>query len=101
MRDAVAGDDPIAVRAAARTRLAAWLLHGPAQLRIGPHAGAVAGVVQAGAVVYAYPEITGYFLQWLAWRVHAGQAPADLRVRAHAAQAWLARWAADSATQHR
>jgi hypothetical protein len=99
MRDAVAvaGDDAIGARAAARTRIAAWLLHGPAQLRAGAHAGAVGGVVHAGAVTYAYPEITGYFLQWLAWRVHMGHASTALRDRAQAAQAWLARWAADPA----
>jgi len=99
MRDHVAtlADDAIDARAAARTRLCDWLLHGPAQVRAGPHAGAVAGVVQSGVVVYVYPEITGYYLQWLAWRAHAGHAPADLRRRAHAAQAWLARWAADAA----
>ena len=96
MRDAVAADDAVAARTAARTRIAAWLLHGPAQVRTGAHAGAVAGAVQSGSVVYAYPEITGYFLQWLAWRVYAGHAPDDLRPRAEAAQGWLARWAAGS-----
>ena len=49
--------------------IAEWLLRGPAQLTSGPHAGAVAGLIEAGQRPgYAYPEITGYYLQWLAWR---------------------------------
>jgi hypothetical protein len=83
-------------RAAARTRMAAWLLDGPAQLRDGTHAGGVAGCVQQnGAPVYVYPEITGYYLQWLAWRASQGDAVAQVRPRAVAAQAWLARWSAE------
>ncbi len=93
--------------AAPAAALARWLLAGPAQLAAGPHAGAVAGCVDAGGRAgYAYPEITGYFLHWLAWRAAAergrrtrttgiGTATADaagLRARATAAQGWLARW---------
>ena len=53
----------------ADTRIAAWLHDGPAQLRSGEHAGAVAGTLDAsGAASYVYPEIAGYYLQWLAWR---------------------------------
>jgi hypothetical protein len=97
MRDAaeaaVADVEPAALRAAARARLAAWLLNGPAQLRDGPHAGAVAGVIAAHAPAYVYPEITGYFLQWLAHRALCGEEAARLRARAQSAQAWLCRWA--------
>lgn len=83
---------------AAPERLRAWLLAGPAQLREGPHEGAVAGVIGAhGDPAYVCPEITGYFLQWLAWRVQAGDDPWPLAARAAAAQAWLARWAASAA----
>jgi hypothetical protein len=73
--------------------IAEWLLRGPAQVMSGPHAGAVAGVVDAdGQASYAYPEITGYFLQWLAWRAsHRGSSP-ELVSRAAAAQQWLAHW---------
>lgn len=50
----------------AAARLRHWLLHGPAQLSDGRHCGGVAGRISAGAPVYVYAEITGYFLHWLA-----------------------------------
>jgi hypothetical protein len=74
--------------------IAEWLLRGPAQLTAGPHAGAVAGLIEAGQRPgYAYPEITGYYLQWLAWRAarNGGAAP-ELVERAEAAQRWLVHW---------
>ncbi len=44
-----------------------WLIEGPAQLKSGPEAGAVAGTIESsGAVHYVYGEITGYYLHWLA-----------------------------------
>ncbi len=58
-----------AARAAA-VRLRHWLLHGPAQLSDGRHCGGVAGGISAGAPVYVYAEITGYFLHWLADLTH-------------------------------
>jgi hypothetical protein len=72
---------------------ATWLLAGPAQLRDGPHTGAVAGCLDdQGLAAYLYPEITGYYLQWLAWRARQhGAAPAE-RAAALAAQRWLAYW---------
>ncbi len=74
-----------------------WLIDGPAQLRSGPERGSVGGVVDAdGVVEYAYPEITGYYLQWLAWRADRGGATAVLSERATAAQRWLARWVAST-----
>jgi hypothetical protein len=89
-------------RTAARERLVAWLLEGPAQRRDAPHAGAVAGVLEAAdAPAYVYPEITGYYLQWLAWRACAGTARDALATRAAAAQSWLARWAADAVPRTR
>ena len=90
-----------AARVAARARLAAWLLDGPAQLREGPHAGAVAGVVRGHGAAYVYPEITGYYLQWLAGRARAGDAPAALAARAEGAHAWLSGWAQSSCPQAR
>jgi len=79
-----------------QARIAQWLLQGPAQLRNGEHAGSVAGLVEMGhSPSYAYPEITGYYLQWLAWRaMRYGHHP-DLARVAAAAQAWLSRWIAD------
>lgn len=90
-------------RAAARERLTGWLLEGPAQRRDGPHAGAIAGVLDSSddAPAYVYPEITGYYLQWLAWRALAGTPRATLAHRAQAAQSWLARWARDSVPRTR
>lgn len=73
--------------------LTRWLLEGPAQLASGPHAGAVAGMLEAdGRAAYAYPEITGYYLQWLAWRAAIGDAAPPLARRAVAAQGWIAAW---------
>jgi len=73
-----------------------WLLDGPAQLSAGPHAGAVAGRVDlSGNAAYVYPEIAGYYLQWLAWRARTGVDPATLAVRASGVQRWLHVWLAD------
>ena len=82
-------------RAEARSPLA-WLLDGPAQLAAGAHAGAVAGRVDlAGNATYVYPEIAGYYLQWLAWRARTGVEPARLAAKAAAVQRWLRVWLAD------
>ncbi len=79
-------------------RLADWLLEGPAQLRSGPQRGAVAGLVDAdGRAQYAYPEITGYYLQWLAWQATRHGRSEALAARAEAAQHWLGQWLADAA----
>ena len=78
-------------------RLTDWLLEGPAQLRSGPHRGAVAGLVDAdGRAAYAYPEITGYYLQWIAWQAKRHGRSEPLAARAAAAQDWLGRWLADA-----
>ena len=91
-------DAPDATAGAAQETLAQWLLHGPAQVRSGPHAGAVAGTIdRSGEATYAYPEITGYYLQWLAWRAATHGATKELALRAEAAQRWLARWLNDPA----
>ncbi|MEO7810981.1 MAG: hypothetical protein ABIR73_02945 [Usitatibacter sp.] len=78
---------------AAERAIGNWLLDGNAQLRTGPHAGGVAGAIDAdGRPLYLYPEITGYYLQWLAWRASRyGAAPAIVQ-RAAAAQRWLTAW---------
>jgi|CXWL01.1.fsa_nt_gi hypothetical protein len=53
--------------ATAAAALREWLIAGPAQLKSGPEAGAVAGTIDAsGHADYAYGEITGYYLHWLA-----------------------------------
>jgi hypothetical protein len=73
--------------------IAKWLLTGPAQVRTGTHTGGVAGCVAAGGSPnYVYPEIAGYYLQWLAWRAQRfGNSPA-LADGAAAVQGWLAVW---------
>ena len=51
-----------------------------AQVATGPHAGAIAGCITAsGSPSYVYPEIAGYYLQWLAWRATAIRHSADRR----------------------
>ncbi len=75
--------------------LAHWLLRGPAQLADGPHAGAVLGSVAVhDSAMYGYPEITGYWLQWLAWRSRRAGSVATFAPHAAAAQRWLGVWLA-------
>src|SRR5437868_11167441 len=72
-----------------------WLLDGPAQQTDGTHIGGVAGCVDIdGRAAYVYPEITGYFLQWLAWMAHCNGRETVYQSRAEAALDWLARWLA-------
>jgi hypothetical protein len=78
---------------ATRAAIAAWLLHGGVQLTAGENAGAVAGWLSpSGRIDYVYPEITGYYLQWLAWHALRHGDVADLDSRADAAQRWLSKW---------
>ncbi len=86
---------PIATEfVAAAQRIDDWLLHGPAQVRSGPRSGAVGGSFDAdGGARYVYPEITGYYLQWLAWCSRHAPDQSGLATRAAAAQAWLGAWA--------
>lgn len=77
----------------AAARLREWLLHGPAQQRHGAHAGGVAGTLDgAGHAQYVYPEITGYYLHWLA---EAAPGQAQAREAAMLALQWCAREFAD------
>ena len=79
---------------AARTaaaRISAWLLSPQVQLPDGVHAGAVAGATdRGGRARYAYPEITGYYLHWLA-EAHLCQPRSDLGIAAARAAEWSAR----------
>lgn len=61
---------------------------------IGPltSAGAVIGSFDPdGRARYAYPEIAGYYLSWLAWLSASGSAPTQLN-QAIAVTTWLQRW---------
>jgi len=72
------------------TALVRWLLAGPVQRADG----GVAGWVDArDRAAYVYPEIAGYYLQWLAWRATQGDGHDPLIRRAEATQRWLAQWA--------
>jgi hypothetical protein len=79
-------------REQAQRAIGSWLLDS-VQLRAGPHAGGVAGAIDGGGrPLYVYPEITGYYLQWLSWRASRQTATPALTQRAVAAQRWLASW---------
>jgi hypothetical protein len=77
-----------------RAALTSWLLGEHAQVTSGTHAGAAAGWVdREGRASYVYPEITGYYLQWLAWHAACHGVNNETRRRAGAAQRWLLSWA--------
>src|SRR5687767_3496439 len=77
----------------ALARLQHWLSFGPAIATDGPHAGAVAGRIAAdGRPEYAYPEIAGYFLTWLAFLARTGSLREPARRLAPAIGAWHAQW---------
>jgi hypothetical protein len=84
---------------ATRELIRSWLLAGGPQPwrdsgEYPSAAGGVAGLVGAdGAVEYLYPEITGYFLQWLAASATRGNT-AQLAQHARHAQDWLSGWVA-------
>jgi hypothetical protein len=83
----------LASAAGARAAIAAWLLDSGVQQTDGAHAGAVAGWIDArGAAQYVYPEITGYYLQWLASHALRYGTAAQLIDKAAAAQRWLGKW---------
>lgn len=93
MMASLAAAAPLAPALAGTNGLAHWLLRGPAQVAEGVHAGAVLGSIAIhGGATYAYPEITGYWLQWLAWRSRRAGSVAMFAPPAAAAQLWLGRW---------
>jgi hypothetical protein len=95
-RESLAAPPARVAEAAPRASVGTWLLHGPAQLAHGRHAGAIAGTVTGGGdAAYVYPEIAGYYLQWLAWRAQRHGRDAVLCARATALQRWLGVWLAD------
>lgn len=92
-RDVPARVRPGITSASCRAQVAGWLLQDGAQIASGPHAGGVAGWLDAaGQAEYVYPEITGYYLHWLAWRAATGTNHHRLRTRAAAAHGWIGKW---------
>lgn len=74
----------------AHRRLRHWLLAAPIQVMDGPQRGGVAGTLNAeGRIEYVYPEITGYYLHWLAQP--GVRVLPQARTRAAAAADWAER----------
>jgi hypothetical protein len=81
--------------AAAAQRLRDWLLGGAVQCAGGEHAGGIVGALAAdGRARYVYPEITGYYLHWLA-EVSDETGVERVRAPAQAAADWADRVLAD------
>lgn len=79
-------------------RLRRWLLGGHVQCADGAHAGGIYGAFDTdGRARYVYPEITGYYLHWLAELAQAGFDDAAIRRNAAAAIDWSGRVLADGA----
>jgi hypothetical protein len=88
--------DALITRAAdSAARLRHWLLTGGVQCSAGAQAGGIYGAFDAdGRARYVYPEITGYYLHWLA-EVAQSHDLAPLPATAQAAADWAARALAD------
>ena len=70
-----------------------WLLTSEVQLASGPHQGGVAGwLTDTQTPAFVYPEITGYYLTWLAFG-HSRQSNGhhNRAAKAHRALQWLCR----------
>src|SRR5437773_12279504 len=66
-----------------------WLLNSNARIRSGRHKGGIAGWLnEIGDPEFVYPEITGYYLSWLAF-VSEAQPGMELRPHAIEAVQWL------------
>ena len=71
-------------------RIASWLLSSGIQIQAGPEAGAVAGWLNVeGEPVFAYTEITGYYLTCLAFMSKVGRSEANVGLNANRAVKWL------------
>src|SRR3989442_3482845 len=69
--------------------IADWLLHSNVRIRSGRHAGAIAGWLnEHGEPEFAYPEIAGYYLSWLAFAGRLGR-ELDVRQTATAVVHWV------------
>jgi len=71
-------------------RIERWLLSSAIQVRTGPEGGGVAGWLDAcGKPVFAYPEITGYYLTCLSFMRRIGRRDERIASNAQRAVAWL------------
>jgi hypothetical protein len=85
----------VAPLSGAREVLASWLLGDSIQVTEGTERGGVVGWLDShGRADFVYPEITGYYLQWLAWHASRHGIDALTARRAGAAQEWLGTWLA-------
>jgi hypothetical protein len=74
-------------------RLEDWLLRA-AQVELEPDCGAVVGSASSlNGPEYLYPEVTGYYLTWLAFLRTVRRAGVDISVPTRRAASWLARQA--------
>jgi hypothetical protein len=95
------GDNGAGAAEAAAARLRGWLLSEQVQQREGEHAGGVAGALdENGRARYVYPEITGYYLHWLA-EVRDAAGLDEVRVAAARATDWAKRQLERGALQTR
>lgn len=73
-----------------------WLLGPEVQFADGLHRGGVAGWFdESGDAVFLYPEITGYYLTWLAFLAHAFGLTDELTRHANDAISWISYQFAD------
>ena len=69
-----------------------WLFSPEVQFADEPHRGGIVGWFdEAGSAVFLYPEITGYYLTWLAFLAHAFGRTEEAARRADNALAWITR----------
>ncbi len=73
-------------------RIQKWLLGDQVQQTAGPHEGSVPGwLTEDGKPEFLYPEITGYYLTWLAFLSAGDGVSSGIERRASAAISWLTR----------
>lgn len=74
-----------------RRAIQSWLLSPEVQLADGPHRGGVVGWFdENGSAVFVYPEITGYYLTWLAFLARAFGRTDEITRHANEALSWIA-----------
>lgn len=72
------------------TDIKRWLLSAPIQQETGPQRGGIRGwISETGAASFIYPEITGYYLTWLAFMAFDVPQNEPLRVKARDAVSWI------------